>query len=175
KINDDSLINLELSALEADSKGRVIASPRLVTANRVEATIEQGTEIPFQIVSQLGRPQIQFKKAVLALKVTPQITPDDNIIMKLQVNQDTRGTDTPAGPAIDTKQITTEVLVVNGGTIVIGGIFERAERQTTNKVPMLGDVPILGNIFRNNAKRDDKRELLIFVTPRIWNENLSIR
>lgn len=173
KINDDSLINLELSALEADSKGRVIASPRLVTANRVEATIEQGTEIPFQIVSQLGRPQIQFKKAVLALKVTPQITPDDNIIMKLQVNQDTRGTDTPAGPAIDTKQITTEVLVVNGGTIVIGGIFERAERQTTNKVPMLGDVPILGNIFRNNAKRDDKRELLIFVTPRIWNENLT--
>ncbi|SDY46208.1 type IV pilus secretin PilQ [Nitrosomonas sp. Nm58] len=175
KINDDSLINLELSALESDSKGRVIASPRLVTANRVEATIEQGTEIPFQIVSQLGRPQIQFKKAVLALKVTPQITPDDNIIMKLQVNQDTRGTDTPAGPAIDTKQITTEVLVVNGGTVVIGGIFERAEKVTTNKVPLLGDVPLLGNIFKNNAKRDDKRELLIFVTPRILSDNLNMR
>lgn len=174
KINDDSLINLELSALESDSKGRVIASPRLVTANRVEATIEQGTEIPFQIVSQLGRPQIQFKKAVLALKVTPQITPDDNIIMKLQVNQDTRGADTPAGPAIDTKQITTEVLVVNGGTVVIGGIFERAEKVNTNKVPLLGDVPILGNIFKNNAKRDDKRELLIFVTPRILSDNLSM-
>lgn len=175
KINDDSLINLELSALETDSKGRVIASPRLVTANRVEATIEQGTEIPFQIVSQLGRPQIQFKKAVLALKVTPQITPDDNIIMKLQVNQDTRGTDTPAGPAIDTKQITTEVLIENGGTVVIGGIYEREERIANNKVPLLGDVPILGNIFKNNAKRDDKRELLIFVTPRILNENLSLR
>ncbi|WP_430231082.1 type IV pilus secretin PilQ [Nitrosomonas communis] len=175
KINDDSLINLELSALESDSKGRVIASPRLVTANRVEATIEQGTEIPFQIVSQLGRPQIQFKKAVLALRVTPQITPDDNIIMKLQVNQDTRGQDTPAGPAIDTKQITTEVLIENGGTVVIGGIFERAENIANNKVPLLGDVPILGNIFKNNSRRDDKRELLIFVTPRILNENLSIR
>lgn len=174
KINNGSLINLELSALESDSKGRVIASPRLVTANRVEATIEQGTEIPFQIVSQLGRPQIQFKKAVLSLKVTPQITPDDNIIMRLQVNQDSRGQDTPAGPAIDTKQITTEVLVGNGGTVVIGGIFERAERQTTNKVPWLGDVPILGNIFRNREKRDDKRELLIFITPRILNENLSM-
>lgn len=174
KINNGSLINLELSALETDSKGRIIASPRLVTANRVEATIEQGTEIPFQIVSQLGRPQIQFKKAVLALKVTPQITPDDNIIMRLQVNQDTRGTDTPAGPAIDTKQITTEVLVENGGTVVIGGIFERTERQTTNKIPFLGDVPILGNVFKNSARRDDKRELLIFVTPRILNDNLSV-
>ncbi len=172
KINNGTLINLELSALESDSKGRVIASPRLVTANRVEASIEQGTEIPFQIVSAT-RPQIQFKKAVLGLKVTPQITPDDNIIMKLQVNQDTRGENTPAGPAIDTKQIITEVLVENGGTVVIGGIFEQVERQDRNRVPLLGDVPILGHLFRNTAKRDDKRELLIFVTPRILNENLS--
>jgi type IV pilus assembly protein PilQ len=172
KINNGTLINLELSALESDSKGRVIASPRLVTANRVEASIEQGTEIPFQIVSAT-RPQIQFKKAVLGLKVTPQITPDDNIIMKLQVNQDTRGENTPAGPAIDTKQIVTEVLVENGGTVVIGGIFEQVERQDRNRVPLLGDVPILGHLFRNTAKRDDKRELLIFVTPRILNENLS--
>jgi type IV pilus assembly protein PilQ len=174
KINSNTLINLELSALESDNKGKVIASPRLVTANRVEATIEQGTEIPFQIVSQLGRPQIQFKKAVLALRVTPQITPDDNIIMKLQVNQDTRGEPTPAGPAIDTKQITTEVLVENGGTVVIGGIFERVERQNTNRLPFLGEVPFLGNLFRNNLKEDNKRELLIFVTPRILNENVSM-
>src|SRR5690606_33994276 len=120
------------------------------------------------------RPQIQFKKAVLALRVTPQITPDDNIIMKLQVNQDTRGAPTPAGPAIDTKQITTEVLVENGGTVVIGGIFERVERQNTNRLPFLGEVPFLGNLFRNNLKEDNKRELLIFVTPRILNENVSM-
>lgn len=175
KINSNTLINLELSALESDNKGKVIASPRLVTANRVEAVIEQGTEIPYQIVSQLGRPQIQFKKAVLALRVTPQITPDDNIIMKLQVNQDTRGQETVAGPAIDTKQITTEVLVENGGTVVIGGIFEMVERQNTNRLPFIGEVPFLGNLFRNNLKRDDRRELLIFVTPRILNDDLSMR
>lgn len=172
KINNGSLINLELSALESDSKGRVIASPRLVTANRVEASIEQGTEIPFQIVS-VTQPQIQFKKAVLGLKVTPQITPDDNIIMKLQINQDTRGENTPAGPAIDTKQIITEVLVENGGTVVIGGIFEQVEREDRNSVPLLSDIPVLGHLFRNTARRDDKRELLIFVTPRILNENLG--
>lgn len=172
KINNGRLINLELSALESDSKGRIIASPRLVTANRVEASIEQGTEIPFQIVSAT-RPQIQFKKAVLGLKVTPQITPDDNIIMKLQVNQDTRGENTPAGPAIDTKQIITEVLVENGGTVVIGGIFEQIEKEDRNRVPFLENIPILGNLFRNTAKRDDKRELLIFVTPRILHENLG--
>lgn len=172
KINNGTLINLELSALESDSQGRVIASPRLVTANRVEASIEQGTEIPFQTIS-VTRPQIQFKKAVLGLKVTPQITPDDNIIMKLQVNQDTRGENTPAGPAIDTKQIVTEVLVENGGTVVIGGIFEQVEKRDRNKVPLLGDVPILGSLFKNTAQRDDKLELLIFVTPRILNENLS--
>lgn len=172
KINNGTLINLELSALESDSQGRVIASPRLVTANRVEASIEQGTEIPFQTIS-VTRPQIQFKKAVLGLKVTPQITPDDNIIMKLQINQDTRGENTPAGPAIDTKQIVTEVLVENGGTVVIGGIFEQVEKRDRNQVPLLGDIPLLGNLFKNTAKRDDKRELLIFVTPRILNENLN--
>ncbi len=166
---------MELSALETDSRGRVIASPRLVTANRVEAVIEQGTEIPFQIVSQLGRPQIQFKKAVLSLRVTPQITPDDNVIMRLRVNQDTRGQDTPAGPAIDTKQITTEVLVDNGGTVVIGGIFESADRLNRNQLPLLGDIPVLGNLFKNSLRREDRRELLIFVTPRILNDNLSMR
>ena len=172
KINNGTLINLELSALESDSKGRVIASPRLVTANRVEASIEQGTEIPFQTVSAT-RPQIQFKKAVLGLKVTPQITPDDNIIMKLKINQDTRGENTPSGPAIDTKQIITEVLVENGGTVVIGGIFEQTEKNERNRVPFLADVPILGHLFRNTARRNDKRELLIFVTPRILNETLG--
>lgn len=172
KINNGTLINLELSALESDSKGRVIASPRLVTANRVEASIEQGTEIPFQTVS-VTRAQIQFKKAVLALRVTPQITPDDNIIMKLKINQDSRGENTPSGPAIDTKQIITEVLVENGGTVVIGGIFEQTEKTDRNRVPFLADIPILGYMFRNKAVRNDKRELLIFVTPRILNETLG--
>ncbi|MDT8363073.1 MAG: type IV pilus secretin PilQ [Nitrosomonas sp.] len=172
KINNGTLINLELSALESDSKGRIIASPRLVTANRVEASIEQGTEIPFQTVS-VTRPQIQFKKAVLGLRVTPQITPDNHIIMKLKINQDTRGENTPSGPAIDTKQIITEVLVENGGTVVIGGIFEQTEKNDRNRVPFLADVPILGHMFRNTSRRNDKRELLIFVTPRILNETLG--
>ena len=175
KVNNSSLINLELSALESDSKGRIVASPRLITANRVEAKIEQGVEIPFQMVSQLGRPRIRFKKAVLRLKVTPHITPDDNVIMKLDVNQDTRGEDTPAGPAINTKQISTEVLVGNGGTVVIGGIFERTEIKETNKIPLLGDIPLVGHIFRNTTKRDNKRELMIFVTPSILKESLNLR
>ncbi len=175
RVNNSSLINLELSALESDSKGRIVASPRLVTANRVEAKIEQGVEIPFQMVSALGRPQIRFKKAVLSLKVTPHITPDDNIIMRLEVNQDTRGEDTPAGPAINTKQISTEVLVENGGTVVIGGIFERSELQNANKIPLLGDIPLLGHLFRNTAKKDDKRELMIFVTPRILKDSINLR
>jgi type IV pilus assembly protein PilQ len=175
KINDGTLINLELSALEADSKGRIISSPRVVTADQVEATIEQGTEIPFQQATSSGATSISFKKAVLSLKVTPQITPDDNIIMDLNVNQDTVGITTPAGPAINTKRVDTQVLVENGGTVVIGGIFGRIENKAVNKVPLLGDIPLLGIIFRNTAKQDDKTELMVFITPRILKDSLNLR
>ena len=175
KINNGTLINLELSALEADSKGRIISSPRIVTADQVEATIEQGTEIPFQQATSSGATSISFKKAVLSLKVTPQITPDDNIIMDLNVNQDTVGVTTPAGPSINTKRVDTQVLVENGGTVVIGGIFGRIESKSVNKVPLLGDIPVLGILFRNTAKTDDKTELMVFITPRILKDSLNLR
>ncbi|MBC7944417.1 MAG: type IV pilus secretin PilQ [Burkholderiales bacterium] len=168
-------LNLEVSALQSDGKGKIISSPRVVTADQVEATIEQGTEIPFLQASSSGATSVSFKKAVLGLKVKPQITPDDNIIMNLNVNKDSRGTDTIAGPAIDTKQITTQVLVENGGTVVIGGIYEQTERETINKVPLLGDIPVLGYFFKNNQKTDDRRELLVFITPKIIKETLSVR
>ncbi|MEE9548132.1 MAG: type IV pilus secretin PilQ [Nitrosomonadaceae bacterium] len=175
KIGNGALINLELSALEADSKGRIISSPRVVTADQVEATIEQGTEIPFQQATSSGATSISFKKAVLSLKVTPQITPDDNIIMDLNVSQDTVGQQTAAGPAINTKRVNTQVLVENGGTVVIGGIFGRTQLKAVNKVPLLGDIPLLGVLFRNTSKQDDKTELMVFITPRILKESLNLR
>ncbi len=167
-------LNLEISALQADGRGKIISNPRVVTSDQTEATIEQGTEIPYSTVSQSGT-NVQFKKASLSLKVKPQITPDDNVIMDLKVNKDSRGTDTQAGPAIDTKQITTQVLVENGGTVVIGGIYTQDERTTVTKVPGFGDLPLLGILFRNTEKRDDKTELLIFVTPRILKDTLNLR
>ncbi len=168
-------LQLELSALQADGKGKVISNPRVVTADQMEATIEDGTEIPYLQASSSGSTSVSFKKAVLSLKVKPQITPDDNIIMDLKVNKDTRGTDTIAGPAIDTKQIVTQVLVENGGTVVIGGIYRQDLQDTVNKIPLLGDIPVVGFFFRNTSKRDDKSELLIFVTPRILKESLNLR
>ena len=167
-------LNLELSALQADGRGKIISNPRVVTSDQMEATIEQGTEIPYSTTSQAGT-NIQFKKAVLSLKVKPQITPDDNVIMDLKVNKDSRGTDTQAGPAIDTKQISTQVLVENGGTVVIGGIYTQDERTTVTKIPLFGDIPIVGALFRNTDKRDDKTELLIFITPRILKDTLNLR
>ena len=168
-------LHLELSALQADGKGKIISNPRVVTADQMEAIIEQGTEIPYLQASSSGATSVSFKKAVLSLKVKPQITPDDNIIMDLKVNKDSRGSDTIAGPAIDTKQIVTQVLVENGGTVVIGGIYQQDVREAVNKVPLLGDIPGLGFLFRNTAKRDDKSELLIFVTPKILKESLNLR
>lgn len=168
-------LHLELSALQADGKGKVISNPRVVTADQMEAVIEDGTEIPYLQASSSGATSVSFKKAVLSLKVKPQITPDDNIIMDLKINKDTRGSDTIAGPAIDTKQINTQVLVENGGTVVIGGIYRQDQNDTVNKIPLLGDIPVLGFMFRNTAKRDDKSELLIFVTPKILKENLNLR
>ena len=168
-------LNLELTALQADGRGKIVSNPRVVTSDQTEATIEQGTEIPYQQATSSGATSVSFKKASLSLKVKPQITPDDNVIMDLKVNKDSRGQDTAAGPAIDTKQISTQVLVENGGTVVIGGIYTQDERTTVTKVPLFGDIPVLGNLFKNTQKRDDKTELLIFVTPRILKDTLNLR
>jgi type IV pilus assembly protein PilQ len=168
-------LNLEITALQADGKGKIVSSPRVITADNVEASIEQGTEIPYQQATSSGATSVSFRKATLSLKVTPQITPDDNIMMKLAVNKDSVGSVTAAGPSIDTKQVTTEVLVENGGTVGIGGIYEQEQTDTTAKVPFLGDLPVIGYLFKQNLKRNDKRELLIFVTPRLVSEKTAIR
>jgi type IV pilus assembly protein PilQ len=168
-------LDLELSALQADGKGKIISSPRVITADQVEATIEQGTEIPYQQATSSGATSVAFKKATLSLKVKPQITPDDNVIMNLNVHKDSVGQNTLAGPSIDTKQIVTEVLVENGGTVVIGGIYSQEERSTTNKIPVLGDLPYIGFLFKQNLKVDNRNELLIFISPRIIKEGLALR
>jgi len=173
--NITRFLNLELSALEADARGKIISNPKVVTADQVEAVIEQGTEIPYQQATSSGATSVSFKKANLSLRVKPQITPDDNVIMNLQINNDARGTDTTAGPAINTKAIQTQVLVENGGTVVIGGIYVQDQQTTINKVPLLGDIPYLGVLFKSTSVRDNKSELLIFITPRILKENLTIR
>ena len=169
------LLALELTALQADGKGKIISSPRVITANQSEALIEQGTEIPYQQSTSSGATSVSFKKATLSLKVKPQITPDDNVIMKLNINKDSRGQDTTAGPAIDTKQVTTEVLVENGGTLVIGGIYTQDERSSTTKIPVLGELPYVGFLFKQNTKSDTRAELLVFITPKILKDNLSLR
>ena len=163
-------LNLELSALEAEGKGKIVSSPRVITADQVEALIEQGTELPYQAATSSGATQIQFRKANLALKVTPQITPEGNVILQVDVNKDSVGQSTVAGFAIDTKHVMTEVLVENGGTVVIGGIFTQTERNQTNKVPLLGDIPVVGNLFKNNARSMDRTELLVFLTPRVVSD-----
>ncbi len=168
-------LNMEITALQLDARGKVISSPRVITADNVEANIEQGTEVPFQVATASGATSIQFRPATLRLRVKPQITPDDNVIMKLDVNKDTVGQQTQAGPAIDTKRVTTEVLVENGGTVGIGGIYTQDENTTQNKVPLLGDIPVIGFFFRNERRFNDRRELLVFVTPRILKDNLTLR
>ncbi len=168
-------LNLEVQALQAEGRGRIVSSPRVITADQIEATIEQGTEIPFQQATASGATAVQFKKATLSLKVRPQITPDGNVIMTLNVNNDSVGQNTQSGPAINTRQISTQVLVENGGTVVIGGIYTQDSRQTVNKIPVLGDLPFLGFLFRDRTIVDDKRELLIFVTPRVLNDRLASR
>ena len=168
-------INLELSALEADGKGKIISSPRVLTADQIEATIEQGTELPYQQATSSGATSVTFRKANLSLKVKPQITPEGNIIMDVQVNKDSVGQVTGAGFAIDTKNIKTQVLVDNGGTVVIGGIYTQNERDTLTKVPLFGDLPVFGNLFRNQARSNDKTELLVFITPRVVSDRLSVR
>jgi len=168
-------INMEVSALQADGKGKIISSPRVITADQIEATIEQGTQIPYQQATSSGATSVSFKSATLSLKVKPQITPDDNVLMELNIHKDSVSSLSLSPPAIDTKQITTSVLVQNGGTVVIGGIYTQTETDTTTKVPVLGDAPFVGFLFRNNAKSDNKSELLIFISPRIVKGNLTLR
>jgi len=168
-------LNLEISALEADGKGKVVSSPRVVTADKVKAVIEQGTELPYQVASASGATSIAFRKANLMLEVTPQITPEGNVILELDINKDTVGQSTPAGFAIDTKHVKTQVLVENGGTVVIGGIFTQAEQEDTAKVPFFGDLPGLGVLFRNKVKRSEKREMLVFITPKALTDRTSLR
>lgn len=168
---DGNILDLELSALESENKGEIIASPRITVANQQEAYIEQGTEIPFVQSTSSGATSVEFKKAVLSLRVTPHITPDNRIILNLVVTQDTRGdtVSTSTGPAvaIDTQEISTQVLVENGETIVLGGIFQQISTNDVTKVPILGDLPFIGKLFSTTGKREEKRELLIFVTPKI--------
>ncbi|MCF2858878.1 type IV pilus secretin PilQ [Pseudoalteromonas sp. SMS1] len=176
KLSDGTLIDLELTALEQENKGEIIATPSITTANQKTARIEQGTEIPFVEATSSGAASVEFKKAVLSLEVTPQITPDNKIILDLIITQDTRGdtVQTANGPAvaINTQQIQTQVLVDNGQTVVLGGIYQQETTNAVSKVPLLGDVPYLGMFFRNTKEINEKRELLIFVTPRIMNDNL---
>lgn len=170
-------LNLEISALEADGKGKIISSPRIVTADQVEALIEQGVELPYQQATSSGATSVSFRKANLALKVKPQITPDGRVNLTVDVNKDSPNTQiaTGAGVAIDTKHVKTEVLVDNGGTVVIGGIYTQDERNITTRVPVLGDIPYVGFLFKHNEKRDNKTELLVFITPKIISESLSMR
>ncbi len=179
-LDGDFLVDLELTALEAEGNGEIVSTPRVITANQKEARIEQGVEIPYQQSASSGATTIQFKKAVLSLTVTPQITPDNNIIMDLRVHKDNVGDIISTGglggtvPSIDTRAIETQVLVSDGQTIVLGGIYETERRETINKVPFLGDIPFLGAMFRSKTRVDNKAELLIFVTPRILEEGSSI-
>jgi type IV pilus assembly protein PilQ len=160
-------LNLELSALEADGKGKIVSSPRVVTADKVKAVIEQGTELPYQVASASGATAIAFRKANLVLEVTPQITPEGGLILELDINKDSVGQLTTAGYAIDTKHIRTQVLVDNGGTVVIGGIFTMNEITTENKVPFFGDLPGLGRLFKSQVRASEKKEMLVFITPKM--------
>ena len=170
-------LNLELQALETDGRGRVVSSPRVLTANQVEASIEQGTEIPYQEASSSGATSVSFKKAVLSLKVKPQITPDGRLQLSIEVNKDRPLYEqTLLGvPPIETKNVKSEVLIENGGTVVIGGIYEEEESTGEDKVPVLGDVPVLGHLFKSQSKVSNRKELLVFITPRIVSDALTLR
>jgi len=169
------LLSVELTALETDSKGKIISSPRVVTSDKTEATIESGTDIPYQEASSSGATSVSFKKATLSLKVKPQITPDDNVIMDITVNKDSVGQLYAGVPSIDTNAVKTQVLVENGGTVVIGGVYTQTLSNGENKVPLFGDIPLLGYLFRSTAKLDNKNELLIFISPKIMKDTVTLR
>ncbi|WP_405418548.1 type IV pilus secretin PilQ [Marinobacter flavimaris] len=170
--SDDFLVDLELSALESDGQAEVVSQPRVVTADRQTASIKSGEEIPYQEAASSGATSVSFKEAVLSLEVTPQITPDDKIIMDLVVNQDSRGEVTAGIPSINTNEVTTQVLVGNGETVVLGGIFQSEVATQTTKTPFLGDIPYLGRIFKRTEHIDERSELLIFITPKIIKNDL---
>ena len=178
-LESDYVLDLELSALQAEGRGEIVSSPRVVTANQKEAVIKQGVEIPYQEAAASGATAVTFKEAVLSLTVTPQITPDGNIAMDLRVSQDTIGVifQIQGGgqvPSIDTREVETQVLVNDGQTVVLGGIYETEVRDTDTKVPLLGDIPLVGNLFKNTVRVNNKSELLIFVTPKILEEGSFI-
>jgi len=168
-------LNLELSALEADGKGKLVSSPRIVTADQTKAMIEQGTEFPYQQATSSGATAVSFRRATLKLEVTPQITPEGNIILDLDINKDSRGETTAAGIAINTKHVKTQVLVENGGTVVIGGIFELIETENEARVPLLGDLPAVGNLFKSKTRSANKQEMLVFITPKVISDRAAAR
>ncbi len=171
------LLNLTINALETDNNGKIISNPRVVTGDNIEATIEQGQEIPYTVSTTTGSPTTSFKKATLSLKVTPKITPDDNVNLKVTVTDDTIGA-VPAGstvPALNTKRVDTTVQVENGGTVVLGGIFKQTNQTDVGKVPLLGDIPVMGNLFKQRKVTDTRTEMLIFITPKIMKDTLNLR
>ena len=173
------LLDLELSAAQAESRAEVVSTPRVIASNQTTARIEQGTEIPFQSATSSGATDVEFKKAVLSLEVTPQITPDDRVSMKLLVNNDSIGEEVPSGfggfiPSIDTNEVETDVLVDNGQTIVLGGVYTQDKSDTISRVPFFSDLPLVGFLFKSTAIRDDKAELLVFITPKIISEQLTL-
>jgi len=169
------LVDLELSAMQAEGRGEVVSSPKVITSNKTEAVIEQGVEIPYQEASSSGATSVSFKSAVLSLKATPQITPDDRVILDLSVNKDSVGEVYFGVPSINTRKVNTQVLVDNGATVVLGGIYEQTRNENVSKVPFLGSLPVVGALFRQTLRQNDKAELLIFVTPKILKESLSMR
>jgi len=169
-LSGNTLVDLELSALQLEGKGKIVSNPRVVTANGHKALIEQGVEIPYQEASSSGATTVSFKKAVLSLEVTPQITPDNRVIMDLQVNKDSVGQIFFGVPSIDTREVQTQVLVSNGETIVLGGVYEQIKSSEVDRVPFFGDLPLIGALFRQTRERDEKSELLIFVTPKILKD-----
>jgi len=178
-LGSDYIVDLELSAAQTEGRGEVISSPRVITANQKEAVIEQGTEIPYQQSASSGAATIQFKKAVLSLRVTPLITPDNRVVLDLNVKKDSVGQVivTSGGvnvPSIDTSEISNQVIVADGQTVVLGGILQTERRTSETKVPLLGDVPVLGNLFKRNSKTNNKAELLIFITPKILREGVNV-
>ncbi len=170
-------VGLELSAMQSDGKGKILSSPKLLTLNQQEASIKQGVEIPFQESTSSGATNVEFKEAVLELTVTPQITPDDRIAMEIIVRKDNPDFSRSilGVPPIDTRRISTSVLLRNGDTVVLGGVFEQIESESTDKVPLLGDIPVLGHLFKLDTKKNEKRELLIFITPKIVQESMSLQ
>lgn len=171
-----TLLDLELSAAQTEGRSETISSPRVITSDQSAATIETGTEIPYAEASSSGAATVSFKKAVLGLTVTPQITPDDRIIMDLDVSKDSPdfANNTPAGPPIKTQSVTTNVLVDNGETIVLGGVYEQTKAHSVARVPFFGDLPLVGWLFRSNFEQNNKSELLIFVTPKLLKDNAKL-